>query len=133
MLVYLDTNIVIYLVERPADLGPAASARVAELRSGGHTLVVSHLVRMEARVGPLRRADHVALAHFDAFFEGSEVEVLDLMGSTFDRAAETRARIGYTTPDALHLAAAVEAGCEVFLTNDARLQGFPGLRVEVLG
>ena len=32
-----------------------------------------------------------------------------------------------------HLTAAIEADCEVFLTNDARLQGFEGLRVEVLG
>jgi predicted nucleic acid-binding protein len=38
----------------------------------------------------------------------------------------------YSLPDAHHLAAAVEAGCERLLTNDARLAGFPDLLVEVL-
>ncbi len=32
----------------------------------------------------------------------------------------------------IHLAAAVEAGCEVFLTNDFRLARFTDLTVEVL-
>jgi len=34
--------------------------------------------------------------------------------------------------DALHLAAALEARCDLFLTNDRRLRSFPGLAVEVL-
>jgi hypothetical protein len=32
----------------------------------------------------------------------------------------------------LHLAAAIEAGCDRFLTNDNRLTTFPDLPVEVL-
>jgi hypothetical protein len=34
--------------------------------------------------------------------------------------------------DSLHLAAAVEAGCDRFLTNDTRLSAFTALPVEVL-
>ncbi len=34
--------------------------------------------------------------------------------------------------DALQLAAAVELGANVFLTNDVRLRSFPDLTVEVL-
>jgi predicted nucleic acid-binding protein len=34
--------------------------------------------------------------------------------------------------DSLHLAAAVEGGCDRFLTNDARLSRFPDIPVEVL-
>jgi predicted nucleic acid-binding protein len=47
---------------------------------------------------------------------------------TFARSAAHR----YETADALHLAAAVEAGCETFVTADKRLAGFPGLTVVVL-
>ena len=36
------------------------------------------------------------------------------------------------TPDALHLAAAIEGGCTGFLTNDAQLARFAGLAVEVI-
>ena len=45
----------------------------------------------------------------------------------FRRAAEIRAQFNFRTPDALHLAAAVEAACDVFLTNDAQLTRFTGL------
>jgi len=34
--------------------------------------------------------------------------------------------------DSIHLAAAVEAGCDRFLTNDTRLSKFPDITVEVL-
>jgi len=35
-------------------------------------------------------------------------------------------------PDALNLAAAVELGCDIFLTHDARLARFTPLKVEAL-
>ena len=38
------------------------------------------------------------------------------------RAAEYRARYGLRTPDAIHVATAVQARAEVFLTNDRRLR-----------
>ena len=34
--------------------------------------------------------------------------------------------------DSLHLAAAVEHGCQRFLTQDLRLAGFPGIAIEAL-
>jgi predicted nucleic acid-binding protein len=43
-----------------------------------------------------------------------------------------RAHYGFKTPDAIHLAAAVVAGCEVFLTNDHRLDRFSDLTVEIV-
>ncbi|MBW3539280.1 MAG: hypothetical protein KY476_03345 [Planctomycetes bacterium] len=38
----------------------------------------------------------------------------------------------YGLADALHLAAAIEAGCDVFLTNDHQLSNFPDITVEEL-
>ncbi len=34
--------------------------------------------------------------------------------------------------DALHLAAAIESGCDVFLTNDNQLASFTDITIEVL-
>ncbi len=39
----------------------------------------------------------------------------------FDLATELRAQHGLKTPDALHLAAALRAGCDEFWTNDEHL------------
>jgi hypothetical protein len=48
----------------------------------------------------------------------------DFLRSVAQIRAVTRAK----TPDAIQLAAAVAAGCRVFLTNDNRIPPLPGLR-----
>lgn len=38
----------------------------------------------------------------------------------------------YGLIDSLHLSAAIEFGCDRFVTNDARLTNFPEMSVEIL-
>jgi predicted nucleic acid-binding protein len=49
-----------------------------------------------------------------------------------ESAADLRARYHLRTPDALQIAAALRAGCEAFVTNDATLRRVADLRVLVL-
>lgn len=132
MLVFLDANILIYLLEAKSDLRARASARLAALHAAGDQVVVSDLVRMECRVGPLRSGDAALLAGYDGFFSAPDGQVVGLTPAVCDRAAAIRTAHGFRTPDALNLAAAVESGCEAFLTNDLRLSRFPDLTVEAL-
>ena len=132
MLIYLDSNIVIYLIEQPAGLGPLAAARITALRDEGHRMAVSPLVRMECLVQPLASADFLAVRDYTDFLASAAVALLELSPDVCDPAAAIRARHGFRPLDALHLAAAVEGGCGLFLTNDARLAGFPDIVVEVL-
>ena len=128
--IYLDSAPVIYSVERVA---PWYQAVDAKLSAAGVTRLVSDLTRMECRVGPIRSGNVMLLADFDDFFLRSVGAVLSLSPPVCDRAAEIRARFALKTPDAIHLAAATLAGCDVFLTNDRRLAGFPGIVVEIVG
>ncbi len=128
---YLDSNIVMYFVENRALWAPTVAARFAAMRSRGDTLVTSDLARMECRIGPLRRKDLALLADFDAFFAAG-VFVASISAEVCDRAAEIRATFGFTPMDAIHLAAAMVSGCEVFLTNDARLGSFSHMTIETL-
>ena len=132
MLVYVDSNIVIYLVEQPTLFGPQASARVATFAAAGDRIVVSDLTRLECRVHVITMGDSITLAQYDHFFHQAVERVMPLTSAVVDRATIIRARHRFKTPDALHLAAALESGCQLFLTNDARLNGFPDLRVESL-
>ena len=50
----------------------------------------------------------------------------------FNRATQIRATHGYKTIDSINLAAAAEGGCNLFLTNDTQLSGFPDITVEIL-
>jgi uncharacterized protein len=132
LLIYLDSNVVIYLVEQPPVWGPKVAARVATLRADGDKMAVSDLTRLECRVNPLAVNDTGRLAQFTAFFGSSDVQVFALTASVCDRAASVRAQHRFKLADALHLASAVEAGCDRFLTNDIRLSSFPDIVVEVL-
>ena len=50
----------------------------------------------------------------------------------FKDAARLRAETGLKTPDALHAATALRAGCALFITNDADFRRVPGLPIIVL-
>jgi predicted nucleic acid-binding protein len=132
LLVFIDANILIYHLEANPDLGAKASARLAALHAAGGQVVVSDLIRLECRIGPLKSGDAMLLSQYDGFFSLPSVEVVALTAAVCDRAATIRAGHGFRTPDALNLAAAVEAGCGLFLTHDARLGRFPELKVEAL-
>jgi uncharacterized protein len=131
-MVFLDANPVIYLIEQPADLGPKATARVAVLLANGERLAVSDLVRMECQVGPLKANDAALLAKYTTFFGSPDLDVLPVSPAVCDRAARIRAQYGFKPLDSLHLAAAVEHGCTLFLTSDAQLKRFPDIPVEIL-
>ena len=128
MRLYLDATVTIYLVERT----PSFCLQVlAKTTDPGVDLVVSDLTRMECLVKPLKTADTTTLGEFDKFFR--TVEVVGLPGSAFDRAADLRARFGkLKTPDALHLAAAIEAGCDAVLTNDSDFTTCTDIRIELI-
>jgi predicted nucleic acid-binding protein len=94
---------------------------VTTLLASGERLAVSDLVRMECQVGPLKANDLALLASYLAFFQSPDVSVLPVSPAVCDRAARIRAQYGFRPLDALHLAAAVEHGCNRFLSNDAQL------------
>lgn len=72
------------------------------------------------------------LAKFDTFFALPDVRYAPLTTAVFDRATHIRATRQLKTLDSLHLAAAIEGGCDLFLTNDSRLGNIPGVAIEAL-
>ena len=129
MRVYLDTAPVIYLVKgvpNDAELVDRCVS-VAEVIQ-----VASDLTRMECRVKPLREGNTALLHDYDEYFAEVVEEMVVLSRAVIDRATDIRARYGFRTPDAIHLAAAVLSGCDVFLTNDYRLQRFPDIAMDVI-
>ena len=62
MIVYLDTNIIIYAIEAPPTFGIRAQVWIASARAAGDSFMLSDLTRMECLVGPLRSGDAVLAA-----------------------------------------------------------------------
>jgi predicted nucleic acid-binding protein len=132
MLIDCDSAVLIYWLDQVGPFHLRAEARMTALQSAGDHVAVSDLTRLECRVGVLKRRDAAALKVFDAFFAHPDVRLVPLTGAAFDRAAQLRADLSLKTPDALHLAAAIEAGCDGVLTNDNRLSRCTAIAVEVL-
>lgn len=143
MLYYLDTVIVIYAVEgNPADQQRTLDY-LAALEQAGHRFAISELTRLECLVPVFGPGNGQRLSDFFRFFHGPNLRTISLTPSMYTRASAIRG--GHTYPatppaqpkryglaDALHLAAAIESGCDVLLTNDNQLAGFPDIIVEEL-
>lgn len=129
MRVYLDTAPVIYLVEEVPNYAELVDRRVSV---ADVIQVASDLTRMECRVKPLREGNTALLQDYNDYFAEVVEETVVLSRAVIDRATDIRARYGFRTPDALHLAAAVVSGCDVFLTNDYRLNRFPDIAMDVI-
>lgn len=137
-MVYLDTCIVIYAVEGQLPFQQQAHTHIAALQAAGHRFAVSDLTKCECLVKPLGMGNGPLLLDFERFFLARNLVVIPLTTAIYQRAARIRGVYStpsgkrYSLPDALHLAAAIEFGCDSFLTNDHRLAGFPEIIVDVL-
>jgi predicted nucleic acid-binding protein len=128
--IYLDSCVVIYLLEGEVELSRAVEALIREAAAETE-LCVSDLTRLECRVAPIRRGDADLLEKYDRFFTSKGIAHLALGSPVFDLATEVRAHHGTKTPDAIHLAAALLGECGSFWTNDRRLSSAAKGRIEI--
>jgi uncharacterized protein len=129
MSIYLDTCIVIYVVERHHLY--SASIETLMRNAGAVDFCYSPLVRLECLVMPFRTNDIALLKLYESFLGAQRL--LDLPPAVFDDAARLRAsHQSLKTPDAIRLAAARHHGCAEFWTNDGRLNTIaPGMARKV--
>ena len=128
MRLYLDTAPVIYVVEQVPDF----SEKILHyIQKPDTELVVSDLTWMECRVKPLTENKETLLADYDKFFSQSIIEIVELSRRVLERAAHIRSQYNIKTPDAIHLGAAIISKCDIFLTNDRRLERFKDIHITV--
>jgi len=126
-LVYVDANIVIYRVECLEPYLTAAAPLWGELDQGRARLATSELTLLEVLVKPLRDGN-AALANLfrDVLLNTAGFTSLPITRAVLETAARLRSQHGLRTPDALHAASALAAGCTLFLTNDPKFRKVPG-------
>ena len=129
-----DTMVFIYFLE---DVAPYADLlqpifQEWEGRRAGRG-ITSTLTLLELSVQPLRlnRPD-IARDYRTALEQMENLELVSLDADVSVVAAGLRARHGVSTPDAIQLAAALQAGATAFLTNDKRLARVDELCVVLL-
>lgn len=116
-LIYLDTCLVIYLVEPHSVWGDKIAEAIRQ--APGSDFAISPLVKCECLVGPIKQGDPMMReAYVDQF---RRLVSLAMPEAVYLLAAELRARSTVATPDALHLACAQHHRCDELWTNDDRL------------
>jgi predicted nucleic acid-binding protein len=132
-LVAIDTNIFIYYLQKeefPA-YHTVLAAIFHALEKGDFQGVSSVLMLTELLTLPQKLGEeHVAQHYYLLLKNFPNLKLLPVTEKVALRAAGIRGKWGLKTPDALHIATAIEAGAKAFLTNDRSIgKGFPGLQI----
>ena len=126
MRVYFDTCAFIEAFERRSPLSAALLKYLNWTRNGWPLVVTSELTLAELLDLPLRQGQERLTVFYDGFVRSSDTLLaLPVSRAVLRLSADLKAS-GYCSklPDAIHLATAVDTGCECFVTNDRRLR-FP--------
>lgn len=129
-LVYWDSMLFVYLLERHPDFFPAMTWVHDAMRRRGDTLCTSIFTVGEVLVGPRKLGSHSGADRVLDFFGSGSVRVLPFTLETANQFAMVRAWTRVAPPDAVQLASAAEAQVDLFLTNDQQLHP---LRVPGIG
>jgi predicted nucleic acid-binding protein len=127
---FLDTSFFIYHIEKDKRYAPATRAFLISARTKRSVLCTSVVSVMEFSVKPHVKNDKELLDRFRNFLLVFPVFPYDINFDIADRAAKLRAQYAFLKGlDALQLAAAIEHGCDAFLTNDRKLKAIKDIEV----
>lgn len=131
-LVYLDANPIIYSVEQHPVYWPLLQPLWLAAKGKSIEIVSSDLTLMEVLVGPLKSGGAALVKAYEQLFRQAQTRLLPITQPILRRAAQLRATTNLKTPDALHAATAIDAGCALFVTNDVGFRVVAGLPLVVL-
>lgn len=127
---YLDTNVVIAVVEGLNDLTDAQRDFLRRLDLGHAQAITSELTISECLVKPLRERRVEAVNAYLWFLDNRpELPVLPITRDLLIDAAGLRGNARMTLPDAVHVATARKSACDVLLTNDEGIKASSELQV----
>lgn len=131
--VYLDACSIIYLVEAAEPFHQRVVAELRRLKQASESrLITSRLSMLECRVRPLKNSDRVLLTAYDSFFFADRLVLGEIDARVIETATRLRATYGFRTPDAIHLATAIELRADTFLTGDSALEQCREVNVKLL-
>jgi len=129
----IDTAPLIYFLERHPDFSPVARVVFERAEAGELEIATSTLTLTEVLTLPFQQQAEALAESYRAILLGTPyTHVFAVDTEIAERAARLRAKYRLKTPDAIQLAASLQAGCDAFLTNDRNLRRVEDLSVLVL-
>jgi uncharacterized protein len=116
-MIYLDSCILIYLLEAEPSKRRTIAQTIRQHATAG--FYISPLSKLECLVMPTRQGNTSLLERYKRLL--GSLKMLEITPDIYDEALEFRAFHNLKTPDALHMATALNHNCQEFWTNDLRL------------
>jgi predicted nucleic acid-binding protein len=132
----LDTSPIIYFVEANPQYANLANAVFQEISQGNAQGFTSTISLTEVLVFPLhKKLTELEQKYIQLLSHSQNLTLIPINVKVAETAAALRAKYkdnNLRTPDALQIAAAIEANCQVFVTNDKRLHIVQEIEIIVL-
>jgi predicted nucleic acid-binding protein len=115
--VYFDANIFIYLLEGNDNYNKALNDIRTLIANDQIRICSCDLIYTEILPYHAKQKNQGAIEHIISFLDN--FEIVRISKEITIHAGILRGETGMKTPDALHVATAINQGCSLFLTNDA--------------
>jgi predicted nucleic acid-binding protein len=130
---YVETSPFIYYVENHPVYADKVDAIYEVVNTSELEIITSVVTLAETLTKPLRTGDkNVEQAYRVLLQQTKRIALVPITLQIAERTADLRARYNLRTPDALHIAAAIDSQCGAFLTNDLKLRRVNELSILVL-
>lgn len=131
--IYIEAAPLIYYVEEHTSYLQYMDAIVAHIENYSIQAISSVISLTEVLAHPLRLGKtELEQEYRDILLNSDTFQLIPVTTLTAESAARLRAAYNLRTPDALHVASAIESGCDAFLTNDLGLRRVKELHILVL-
>jgi predicted nucleic acid-binding protein len=120
--IFWDSNIFIYLFENNPDFSQTVEDLWKNMLRRRDQLLTSSLTLGEVLVKPAAMGDYALCRQYESTLQNSAT-ILPFELKAARRYSAIRSSTTIKGPDAIQLACASEAGVDLFVTNDRRLQG----------
>lgn len=121
--VYLDSKVFIYAVEGFAQHRPFIEELFRQIDGGRIDAVTSELTMAEVLVKPFEAGrEDIGDLYRELLQTSGHLTVVPIDRSILMQAARYRSVLGVKLPDAIHVATALAANCDVLLSNDQKIR-----------
>jgi predicted nucleic acid-binding protein len=132
--VYFDVNPIIYFIEQNTQFAEAVIPIFEMIGDGSILAFTSELSLTEILIKPIRdNLNQVIQAHKELLLDPELFTLISLNQDTFLLAAELGGKLSMRTPDAIHMACAIESKCKYFITNDKGIKSTSDVIVVQIG
>ena len=132
-IVGIDTQIFTYVLENDKIFADRALLVMNDLAIGKYTGIFSSVGIIELLTGPKKMGRFsLAQEYLKRLESYPNLNIRNLNENNIDIASTLRAKYNLRTPDAIHLATAIDSGAVKFYTNDKRLKMVKEIKIETL-